>query len=409
MIPHLSRQVWIAIAACALLLTLLPFALGRSATADTVPLIVVPQPGTGRVAVHIVFATGDAAPGLAHYAEHLAWLNAVGSRDRAADRHSNAWTRHGSVGYWLSGPPDALPELLGNVVGVLRPIDLPRPFAEEEREIVMREYDLRVGGNVDARADEAVHAFLHAGNPSAASVIGTPDQIRALDYDAARAFHAATHRIGNARILIVGDVLRRQARQAVAALDLPPDEGKPLPAPTFTLGPPDRDFLTYPETGAVPRLIWQRIVALDEAVPFDLLEARAALLRDILDTRLPGGLAKPLRYDAEISRRFEVEIWPLDERYVTLRITAEPDRGVSLTEMQAAFEAALTETAAAGIPAGTHARVLERFDGFWPDWTDDGEVALWMGAYTIDRAVIVRAPLDRAALAGLAADLTPPA
>ena len=43
-------------------------------------------------------------------------------------------------------------------------------------------------------------AFLYDGNTIAASPIGTPEDIMALDYDEARAVHAATHVPENARL-----------------------------------------------------------------------------------------------------------------------------------------------------------------------------------------------------------------
>ena len=60
--------------------------------------------------------------------------------------------------------------------------------------------------NPDARASEAMKAFLYDGNAIAASPIGTPDEIMAVDYDEARAVHAATHVPENARLVVIGDV-----------------------------------------------------------------------------------------------------------------------------------------------------------------------------------------------------------
>ena len=60
-----------------------------------------------------------------------------------------------------------------------------------------------------------------------------------------------------------------------------------------------------------------------------------------------------------------------------ISFTAAPDAGVSLTELQNAFEATLSEVANGGIPEATYSRVLDRFDGFWPDWNEDDEAARW--------------------------------
>ncbi len=137
------------------------------------------------------------------------------------------------------------------------------------------------------------------------------------------------------------------------------------------------------------------MVALPGAVQFDLLEAQTALLRDILDANLPGGLAGPLRFDAAIARSFDVQIWPIDEDNIEISFTAAPDTGVSLTELQYAFEATLSEIVTGGIPEVTYSRVLDRFDGYWPDWNDEDETARWMADYVLDRVSNLREPLSK--------------
>ena len=103
----------------------------------------------GRAVVHLVLP--NCPHGICHgstarmyYTEHLAWLSTVGSR--APDRHSNAWTNALAVGYRVSGAPRDLPDILAGLLRVLDPIDLPPGFAEEEREIVVREYELVADG-----------------------------------------------------------------------------------------------------------------------------------------------------------------------------------------------------------------------------------------------------------------------
>jgi hypothetical protein len=119
---------------------------------------------------------------LAHYTEHLAWLPNIGKDSRPEDRDSNAWTNDYAVGYWLSGPPEDLTDMLRRLKVVFDPIDLPQEFAETERDIILREYDWRMANNPDAQAAEEMDAYLYKGNAIAASVIGTPDQIKALTY-----------------------------------------------------------------------------------------------------------------------------------------------------------------------------------------------------------------------------------
>jgi len=108
-------------------------------------------PDTDRITVHLIIQNGEvdnsSAEGLLHYTEHLAWLSAIGSEDRSADRDANAWTNKRAVGYWLTGAKDNLPEVLASLTGIFNPIDLPQSFMIEERSIIEHEYDLRFTNN----------------------------------------------------------------------------------------------------------------------------------------------------------------------------------------------------------------------------------------------------------------------
>jgi hypothetical protein len=106
----------------------------------------------------------DGSGPLAHYTEHLAWLPNIGKDSRPEDRDSNAWTNDYAVGYWLSGPPEDLTDMLRRLKVVFDPIDLPRDLAETERDIVLREYDWRMADNPDAQAAEEMEPFLYEGN-----------------------------------------------------------------------------------------------------------------------------------------------------------------------------------------------------------------------------------------------------
>ena len=86
-----------------------------------------------KVNVIVLFPHGRGP--LAHYAEHLAWLPNIGKNSRPEDRDSNAWTNDYAVGYWLSGPPEDLPDMLRRLKVVFDPINLPQEFAETERDI----------------------------------------------------------------------------------------------------------------------------------------------------------------------------------------------------------------------------------------------------------------------------------
>ncbi len=354
-----------------------------------------PPPAPGRLEVHLVLAQdGRAEPLSFHYLEHLTWLNTLAPGQRTAGRHSNAWTSDLAVGYWLSGRPQDLAEMLRLLSGVFKPLALPGDFAAQERTLLQREYDLRMGENISAQVKTALDAFLYQGNRDAATPLGTPEQIAALEYDRARALHEKSHLPEQARLVVLGDVTPGQLRRALAAAGL--GGGPDLPAPTapppFLLAAPETRVFTFDRAEAAPRLVWRRVVRLEAPVGYDLLETQAALLSDILDSNLPGGLAGPLRFDAFVTRSFSVAVTALDERHVELRFDAAPDTGVPLARVQSAFEAALAE-AARGIPQATWARIRARFAAYWPDWDDPRARDAWMAEYVLDRVQNLRSPL----------------
>jgi hypothetical protein len=360
------------------------------------------------LSVHLIIPHGGGVPGLAHYTEHLTWLPNMGKDARPQDRHSNAWTTPIAVGYWLSGSPDDLQDMLGRLGGVFKPIDLPRTFAEEERDIIQREYDLRMANNIDAEASVAMDAFLYQGNAVAAHSLGTPELIAAFSYDEAKAFHVATHRPERARLVVTGDVSDGALRRAMTAVGFPDLSGsrEDIKPSAFTLAAPETKVFTYPLPQAAPRMIWRKVVTLPEPVDFDLLEVQSSLLRDILDTDLPGGLAGPLRFDAFITKGFGLSIEPIDEDNVELVFWADPDKGVSFAAMQAAFEAAFSASAQ-GIPPATYDRVRKRFKAFWPDWDDEKDVGGWMADYVLYRVSNLREPLSTQQVYGLDGQLRP--
>jgi hypothetical protein len=81
----------------------------------------VPLSNVSSTSAHVVFSSGGQSTHIAHYTEHLAWLPNIGKDSRPEDRDSNAWTNDYAVGYWLSGPPEDLPDMLRRLKVVFDP------------------------------------------------------------------------------------------------------------------------------------------------------------------------------------------------------------------------------------------------------------------------------------------------
>jgi hypothetical protein len=298
------------------------------------------------------------------------------------------------MAYWQSGDPEQLPDMLRKLATVFEPIAVPSEFAEQERDIVLREYDFRMADNPDGKISDDMNAFLYAGNPDAYSLIGTPAEIRAMTLDAAKAFHAATHRPELARLVTIGDISKKELRRAMKAAGFPAlsSDGGKTAQPPFTLAGLESRSFASPDPEIAPRIAWRKVVTLPAPVDYELLVIQSRLLSNILETSLPGGLAGPLRHDNMIARAFSVSITALDEDNVEIGFFGDPDAGVSFSKLQSAFEATLAESAK-GIPDATYERVRERFKDYWPDWNDRKKVGNWMADYTQGRIQSLRQPL----------------
>ena len=65
------------------------------------------------IQIHLIVQSGEAEnpfeEGMAHYVEHIAWLNVLEAGRGFQHHNSNAWTTHLSTGYWVSGPKTTFP------------------------------------------------------------------------------------------------------------------------------------------------------------------------------------------------------------------------------------------------------------------------------------------------------------
>jgi predicted Zn-dependent peptidase len=327
----------------------------------------VPDSRSDRVSLHLLVLSGeadnDATEGLAHYVEHLAWLNAMGNETRGAfERHSNASTSHRLTRYWVAGDAANIDRLAASLARVFQPFSLDEAFMLQERDIILREYDVRITENPDATMLDDLDRRLHGTDPLARSVIGTPKEIARFSLDAASALHARTHRPDNAALLVYGNVDARSANRAImGAFGPPADDAVPRLPLVYETQPAARDVKEQTVSNlARPRLFYRKIVRLDAPADPATLSVETRLLTAILISRLPGGLAGPLRFDAFLAESFRLDVEVLDASHLMLSFLAIPDHGVSPRELLAAFEEAFDTIASDKIPEATFSRVRQR-------------------------------------------------
>lgn len=350
-------------------------------------VFVAPVPRGDRAILNLIIPYEARRPGLAHYTEHLVYLSAIKGRWGDIDPDSNATTEASSIRYTLTGRGDQL----GVLAGVFAPIDVAPREAAGERDIVMREYDLDDANDLRERAIEATAPFLYDGSNLAYSVLGTPAEIDALTLAEARQFQRQTHLAERAILFASGNVTAEQLTAALHESGFPPLAPLSAMAPRqISLGPPAERQFSFPDDSTAAGLMWDKVVTLPRPMAFEQLAADGDLLGDVLESGLPGSLAKPLLYDGIMARSLKASVYPLDERHVEFFLRLEPDSGVSLATLRAALEAAIVE-AARGVPAATFQRHHQRT---LSGWQPGGgfELGAWMDGYMLRRLVVLRRP-----------------
>ena len=129
----------------------------------------------------LIFQNGELdnpyAEGLAHYVEHLAWLNVKQSKDFEALRHSNAGNNLTSTTYVTHSSETRLTKELQRLIEVSAPFTLAKSFMLEERDIILREYEASVAENLYFEIEQNINKAFYPSSPCARSVLGSPTEI----------------------------------------------------------------------------------------------------------------------------------------------------------------------------------------------------------------------------------------
>lgn len=316
--------------------------------------------------VHLIITSGEmdnkGTAGIAHYVEHLAWMNSVGATDWQ-DRDSNAFTTPEQTEYFIASPDPQ--KAVATLASVLSPLPPDNEMMRSERQVILREYDYRMGENPMAEIMEGSDGALYSDDPRGRSVIGSKADIANFSLDEARAWHQSTHRRENAILVFYGPITQSDAESYIwqAFPDLMSPAAPPMMPRGFVQGPPQtilhpikdarfgQDFLNYRKT-----------VSLAQDSDYVALIAQLSLLYDILDSTLQGSYAKPLRFSTKTAQSYFFYLSHLTTRDIEFGfIDARPDQGISLDQLQTAIAAAVQTVAQDGIPKDTFDRVKSRW------------------------------------------------
>lgn len=329
--------------------------------------VLIQDTGHEDVFLYLIFPKGEAAnpftEGLAHYVEHLAWLSAFGAAEGEVKRHANAWTNSFTTGYWQKAPPGEVARALQRLMSVADPLDVAPDFARQERSIVLREYDYRVAERPLYEVWRDMDRVLYGSGTLARSVIGVPQDIARFSLADAMTLHQQSHVLSDATLLVYGNITASQLTAALASVPsttgvstVAPDLSAPLVAAG---GMVDHAAVSASDLGE-DVYIYRKLVPADKCGGPAQCAAIVQVANKILNSALPGGLAGPLRFDQFVTRTFSVHIDRIGCDYIELSFRAEPDIGVGLEQVEAAFHAALNRTLHQGVPQDSFDRVTSR-------------------------------------------------
>ncbi|MFZ9073335.1 MAG: M16 family metallopeptidase [Paracoccaceae bacterium] len=327
----------------------------------------IPNSTSDRVDTHLIFQNGEVdnpyTEGLMHYVEHLTWLSATQDSDFGDLGHSNAFTTLLSVAYFVAGTKDSFQSDLNQLLKVLEPFSLNQQFMEEERKIILREYDYSARENPHFSMDASLDKLLFQGSVRGRSILGAPRDIEEFSIRDATALHSATHRLQDAVLVVSGPINKTRLDTALADLSLPDISAKSQDT-EFPILP--KDIMNTEQDLSIdhlisPRIIFRKLVSAPFCPEPSICQIKLDLLISCLDSGLPGGLAGPLRFDSFTARNFSLHANYLDRTTIDIQFSAEPDTGISLLSLQQAFDSAWRHAIEQGIPEDSFQRIKSRY------------------------------------------------
>jgi zinc protease len=226
-------------------------------------VIVIPDHRTPVVTQMIWYKVGSAdetagKSGLAHFLEHLMFKGTTkhpagefSETVRRVGGNENAFTSVDYTGYFQRVPREQLASMMEFEADRMIGLILKDENVLPERDVVLEEFNMRVGNVPDARLSEQMMAALYLNHPYGRPIIGWHQEIEKLNREDALAFYKRFYAPNNAILVIAGDVDAKDIRPmveraygaiasqpAIAAQRLRPQEPEPAAPRTVTLSDP---------------------------------------------------------------------------------------------------------------------------------------------------------------------------
>jgi zinc protease len=302
-----------------------------------------------------------AQSGVAHFLEHLLFkatdtmeageFSAVVAANGGND---NAFTSYDYTAYFQRVAADRLGLMMKMEADRMVNLRLTEQEIVTERNVILEERNQRTDSNPRALFSEQMNAVQYYNSRYGVPIIGWRQEMETLDRDDALSFYSTYYAPNNAVLVVSGDVEPDEVRQ------LAEQHYGPIPAnPNL----PARIRSEEPEHRAARRIefrdprVAQPYVSRSYLAPardHGAQEQAAAL--ELLSEILGGGttsyLTEKLQFDQQLAVYSGAFYNGMSLDETTFDLIVVPAEGVSLTEAEAAMDAALTEFIRTGIEPG---------------------------------------------------------
>jgi zinc protease len=342
-----------------------PATVAHFTLANGLELVVVPDHRTP-VVTHMVWykvGSADEPPGksgIAHFLEHLMFK---GTAKNPAGRFSqtlatiggqeNAFTSTDFTAFFQRVSREHLASLMEFEADRMTGLVLSDANVLPELQVVLEEWNLRVGNDPGARLGEQVTAALFLNHPYHRPVIGWHNEIEKLNREDALVFYRRFYTPNNAVVVVAGDVTPLEAKTLAEAtygkvervVEVAPRDRPKEPvqeaARTVTLADPR---VTQPSLRRVYLTPSAPTAVAGESEALDVL---AAILGNGSNSRFYQTLV--LDKDIALNAGAGYDGTALD--YSHLQVSVTPKPGTTLPQIEAAMDAVLAEVIEKGVTA----------------------------------------------------------
>jgi zinc protease len=237
-----------------------PIKISNFMLANGLELVVIPD-RRAPVVTHMIWykvGSADETPGksgLAHFLEHLMFKGTAKHPTGEFSKivatiggQENAFTSDDYTGYFQRVPTEQLKQMMELEADRMTGLQLTDSVVLPERDVILEEWNQRIGNNPRAKLGEQIDAALFLNHPYGRPVIGWRHEMEGLTRDDALAFYRRFYGPNGAVVVIAGDVEPEQAKKfadetygkvkrndTIVAPRVRPQEPPPLAVRSLTL------------------------------------------------------------------------------------------------------------------------------------------------------------------------------